>query len=128
MSDNISQKVAGLNSAQETLNKALIKVLAEYSPACLQGATHLTWFNFLLDQVLEAAPGLHPMEAARELYLRLVPGDRAAITQSFTMGALVATSTRGRSADFNAKAEAEAAEAFRQIRENWSTFHQPRHD
>lgn len=123
MNNTNTQTVAGLNSAQETLNKALVKVLAEFSPSCLQGATNLTWFSFLLDQTLEAAPSVHPMECALQLYLRLVPGDRKALADAFTMGSLVALTARGKSTEFNAKAEAEAAEAFRQIRENWKSYH-----
>lgn len=113
MIENNSQTVAGLNSAETTLNQALIKVIAEFSPLSCEAATNLTWFNFLLDQVIEAAPGIHPMTVAEELYLRVVPStDRKAISAAFKMGALIASSVRGKSKEHNDAMKAEIQKAI----------------
>lgn len=118
--------VAGFMSSEEKLNQAIDQVLVQFPVA--SRLDNLTSFNFLLDQLTEMAPQAHPLESARELYVRLASRETItadALRSTFMMGAAVAISGRSRTAEFNAKAEAEAAEACRQIRENWSSYHQP---
>jgi hypothetical protein len=111
-------------SSEEQLNQAIDKVLAQFPVTSRMDS--LGGFTFLLDQVVAVVPQIHPLEVARELYVRIASREVTAdsLHAAFTMGGLVALSGRSRTAEFNAKAEAEAAAAFRQIRENWSSYHQ----
>lgn len=125
MIESNTQKIAGLLSCEEQLNAAIDSVLAEYPAMFSQAPTSLTWLNFMVDQVLPKAPNTHPLEIAREIYVRSAPtAVRQAISDAFTLGTLIGGSARARTAEFNAKAEAEAASAFRQIQDNWSHYHQ----
>lgn len=118
-----SQTVAGLMSSEEQLNTAIDKVLARFPVTSRQDS--LTGFTFLLDQVVALAPRLHPLEIARELYVKIASREVTpeSLRSAFSMGCLVATAGRRRTAEFNAKAEAEASAAFQQIRDNWSSYH-----
>jgi hypothetical protein len=88
-------------AAEQKLQAAVDKVLLEFYGVAFSATKNLTSFMLLLDQVAEHVPEAHPLERARALFVRLNPShDNQAIADSFSMGALVATSLRHRGPDY----------------------------
>lgn len=110
--------VAGLMTDAERLTHALNKVLMEY-PAIFErpvGSVNLSAFLFLLDQLAEEVPRIHPMEVAQQLALRLFPtGDRQLIADAFQLGTLIASPLANRTTEHIAKIKDEMQQAAKAV-------------